>query len=204
MDAMNKDNFRQNAIGNPISAYALENRLSEAIGRLPEKIGELLDIGCGEGWFLKKISVLEPKAKLFGVDICEVDLDYAERLVPTASFSVYGAYKLPFKAGKFDCVTMLEVLDHLDEPDRALKEANRVLKKDGTLFVSVPDESLLRWRFVWKIWTNTLGRKWNHKHLQKFNVQSFNLILDKNGFEVVDEKRALFGCIMIAKTRKIR
>lgn len=48
------------------------------------------------------------------------------------------AHQLPFRSRSFDTVMLLEVLEHLPEPHRALREASRVAKVGGTVIVSVP------------------------------------------------------------------
>lgn len=45
---------------------------------------------------------------------------------------------LPFKERSFDLVIAEMVLEHVDDPDKVLNEANRVLKKNGILYVTIP------------------------------------------------------------------
>lgn len=51
---------------------------------------------------------------------------------------VSDVYDMPFPDDKFDMVVMLEVLEYLDDPDRALSELKRVLKPGGCLVISSP------------------------------------------------------------------
>ena len=46
--------------------------------------------------------------------------------------------KLPFKEGSFDVVLIESVLEHIDEPEMVIKEAHRVLKRGGKIYVSIP------------------------------------------------------------------
>ena len=51
---------------------------------------------------------------------------------------VSSVYEIPRRDTSYDIVLMLQVLEHIEEPVRALKEINRILKEEGVLFLSVP------------------------------------------------------------------
>ena len=82
----------------------------------------LLDIGCGDGYFLRRA----PFKERYGVD---------KRLGDDVEKG------LPFDADYFDCVTMLAVIEHLTDPGRLLAEIYRVLKPGGRLVLTTPREA---------------------------------------------------------------
>lgn len=93
--------------------------------------GRVLDVGCSQQAF-----------RAFLRDGCEyVGLDH-----PATGINLYGAKPqiladacaLPIVSGAFDTVVLLEVLEHLPEPEKAIREAVRVVKSSGHLIVSVP------------------------------------------------------------------
>lgn len=94
--------------------------------------GLILDIGCGEA---------KLRNKLIATGGRYVGLDY-----PPTGRDLYGAYPdvfadaacLPFASSTFDCVLLLDVLEHLRHPSAALAEAKRVLKPEGVLLINVP------------------------------------------------------------------
>jgi len=114
----------------------------------------VLDVGCGGGRHIRATRALP--------GVAAVALDYGKKeivdtaaslreldsLPPEAGGSVPGAgpwtafqgsvYDLPFASSAFDCVIISEVLEHLDEDERALREVSRVLRPGGVLAVSVP------------------------------------------------------------------
>lgn len=95
--------------------------------------GNLLDIGCGTMSYKKHI---EPFVdKYTGLDYPLTSKNYKSDIKP----DVFGdARSIPLKSNSFDSVLMLQVLEHIDNPVIALKEAYRVLKKGKYFILSVP------------------------------------------------------------------
>jgi len=104
---------------------------------IPEN-SNVLDIGCLNG---NLYPFLKNKIKSFtGVDLSEKLIDLAKNRFPEQTWIQSDRLKLPFENKKFDVVTMLETLEHVDDPQSTIKEAVRVIKKGGILLVSVPNE----------------------------------------------------------------
>lgn len=109
--------------------------------RKREKI-RLLDLGCGNGRlfnFLKH----ESNIKYFGIDNNRSLLQIAKKNHPDGTFRYGDALALPFRAASFDTVWCIAVLHHIpaELQLRALQEMYRVLKKNGTLMLT-----------VWNLW----------------------------------------------------
>lgn len=106
----------------------------------------LLDVGCGDARFLgDAVQHVEG----FGVDISPRALAHGRRMVPDARFTVASADALPFPDGRFDCVTLLDVIEHVrdDAEMRVLTEARRVLRPGGRLVISTnTDRSTVEWK----------------------------------------------------------
>ncbi|HSG97287.1 MAG TPA: class I SAM-dependent methyltransferase [Woeseiaceae bacterium] len=93
--------------------------------------GVVLDIGCADG---KPRSHLPEGTEYIGLDY----FDTATRLYHTRP-NVFGdAQKLPLADSAVDHVLLLDVLEHIPNPDQCLAEIRRVLKPDGTLTIQVP------------------------------------------------------------------
>jgi 2-polyprenyl-3-methyl-5-hydroxy-6-metoxy-1,4-benzoquinol methylase len=100
-----------------------------------------LDIGCLNGNLYNFIKNKNFPIKSFtGVDLSEKLINLAKIRFPEQYWQQADAHKLPFEIKKFDVVCMLETLEHVDNPTELVKEAVRVIKKDGVLIVSVPNE----------------------------------------------------------------
>src|SRR5207249_56367 len=96
---------------------------------------QLLDAGCYVGAFLEAVRAAIPQVEAYGVDNFPDNIAAARALFPNQAERVICAtiYDLPFPDGHFDCVTFLEVVEHLDRPVDAIRELNRVLRDGGQL-----------------------------------------------------------------------
>ncbi len=117
--------------------------------RLPVKAGDrILDIGCGSGRHTCAAYCLEG-VRVTGADLNLEDLQQARQRLyfhdqlgehggGAWSLSAADVTRLPFPDACFDLVICSEVLEHIPDHDRALKEITRVLKPGRPLVVSVP------------------------------------------------------------------
>lgn len=99
---------------------------------------KILDLGCGNGRLYK--SLKSKKIEYTGIDNNKALLSLAKKLNPRARFCLGDALKLPFPDRKFDAVFCIAVLHHIPTKKfqlKALKEAKRVLKKNGCFFLTV-------------------------------------------------------------------
>ena len=101
--------------------------------------GQFLDIGCGTGIFLR---ILEKCGVAYGLDISELALSYCQRdgcrlLVRAAGGG------LPFKDNSFSLVTLLDMIEHVDNDAEVLREAYRICRPGGVVVVTVPAFSFL-------------------------------------------------------------
>ena len=116
----------------------LERVADDAIGG----DGDVLDVGCGVGWWLRRLAAsgVDP-ARLHGIDIQEDRLGPVRRHLPGASFRAADARRLPYEDGRFALVTYFTVLSSLAESadvHAALREGWRVLRPGGLLVVYDP------------------------------------------------------------------
>lgn len=95
--------------------------------------GALIDIGCGR--MAHRAELEKITTKYIGLDHPKLSKLYPSPREP----DVYGnAMKIPLKDEGFDSALLLQVLEHLDNPQKALDEAYRILRKGGYLILSVP------------------------------------------------------------------
>ncbi len=108
----------------------------------------ILDLGCGEGRHSIGAYMLYDQVEVFGLDLNREDIATARQRFQTfaaaentgksLSFFLADGLKLPFCNSSFDKVICSEVLEHIPDYRRILKEIDRVLKPDGLLAISVP------------------------------------------------------------------
>ncbi len=107
-----------------------------------ERPRSILEVGCGEGIVLATLATRLPGVRLDGLELDETALEGARARCPGAALVRGDACALPFGADSFDLVVCLEVLEHLPEPARALRELRRVARAGCLL--SVPHEPFFR------------------------------------------------------------
>jgi ubiquinone/menaquinone biosynthesis C-methylase UbiE len=104
----------------------------------------LLDCGCGRGSITVGLAKIVAPGEVVGIDINANDLTYArahaaEQGVRNVRFETADIYDLPFPDDAFDAVFSHALLEHLNDPLKALKEMQRVLKPGGVIGVRAPD-----------------------------------------------------------------
>lgn len=92
--------------------------------------GRLLDIGCGE----------KPYAGVFAGRVTEhIGVDHEDSPNQLGNVDIFAsAYDIPVAASSFRTALMSELLEHLEEPGRAIAEAARVLEPEGHLILTTP------------------------------------------------------------------
>ncbi len=104
----------------------------------------LLDAGCGPGSITLGLAEAVAPGEVIGVDISSSSLESAaklatERGITNVRFEEHPIYALPFEAGSFDAVFVHAVLQHLDEPEKALSELFRVMKPGAVIGLADAD-----------------------------------------------------------------
>lgn len=145
------------------------------ISSQPTKNKILVDVGSSAGTLEAKLKDLGFK-KIIGVEPNEKAVKFSKNLVKNAEFYVSTADKLPVKDKIADFVTIFDVIEHvpLNGEVDALKEACRVLKKRGRLFLTTPNSNWI---------TNILDPAWylGHRHYRPDEIKSF---IKKAGMKV--------------------
>jgi len=120
----------------------------------------VLEVGCGEGHLARYLAEGWDAPPIVAFDVSPAVIREATLIGGGPRFFVGSSYALPFADASFDLVIMCEVMEHLAEPEVALREIARVARR-GCL-VSVPREPL--WRLLnlargsyWRSWGNTPG-----------------------------------------------
>ncbi|MCX6786150.1 MAG: class I SAM-dependent methyltransferase [Candidatus Komeilibacteria bacterium] len=129
---------------NPLISHSHQKRLSEIVKSFSFKNSErILDAGCGEGHLLKLFKEKNSRLELYGADVTLVALAKAQERVPEAKF-LFGdiSEKLDYPDNFFDAVVITEVLEHIYHYPQALAELKRLVKPNGFLLITFPNEPL--------------------------------------------------------------
>ncbi len=162
--------------------------LEKILRRLPP--GKMCDLGCGRGLLLRR---LQNHHAGYGTDFDPGAVDYCQSLgLNAAQIDLNSASKLPFPEMEFDVMVISEVMEHLLEPENALRVIKRHLKPGGTLLVTVPNAVPLFAR-IKLLFGHTVG--WLHYrspetadtgHIRFYTVESMTRLLQQEGFTVLE------------------
>jgi len=122
----------------PNTVYMTREKIAKLI--LGERSEKVLDLPCGTGSLTQML--LEN-----GVDVTSADLNPSALIIPGRSCikaNLNGT--LPFDDETFDALACIEGVEHIENPHQLAREANRVLRKGGRIFISTPNVLSIRSR----------------------------------------------------------
>jgi SAM-dependent methyltransferase len=163
----------RNLLINRIHDRELESR----VGRYAS--GRLIDIGCGT----------KPYRAMLAPHVAEhVGVDHEATQHEKSNIDLFGtAYAIPSEPNAFDSAICTAVLEHLEEPEAAIRECFRVLKPGGTAIYSVP--------FIWHLHEEP-------RDFFRYSRYGLQYLFEKVGFEIVELKPlsgfwVTFGQLMV-------
>lgn len=112
--------------------------------------GKVLDIGCGGGFLTNFLA--KQGYETCGIDLSHQSIEIAKHLDETKKvvYQRASAYELPFDKETFSAVCAMDLLEHVENPALVIKEAARVLKKDGLFFFHTFNRNLASYFMVIK------------------------------------------------------
>lgn len=183
---------------------ALKRRARNVIEELELQDGnQVLEIGCGNGYYLSLLNRLGVRLQLTGIDKDNLALKDAEKFVGDKKVKIVlgDASKLPFKTAKFNRIVMSEVIEHVDDEEKVLKEAFRVLKTGGIMALTTcnigypffwdPINWILQHLFETHIKSGFWAGIWN-QHDRLYKKEQVDKLIKKAGFKI-EESRYLTG-----------
>jgi len=154
-------------------------RIERTAALVPEDTKSMLDAGCGNGVFVNYLAETRNGISITGVDRSSAALAYVKTNKQEASVDA-----LPFADQSFDCVSCLEVIEHLPETiyEKSLDELARVSK--GCIIISVPykeklEESYTRCPACRSIFNYEL-------HLRSFNDDAMKKLMLSRGYSCTE------------------
>jgi len=163
--------------------YDIQKRLDPKYARLVSKYinsGKILDVGCGDGYFLNSLPDSFDKC---GLDISK----FMIRRCNGFKCTTHDIEKPLTNWGKFDCITAFNCIEHIPNIGLVLTNIKHLLRPDGYFIVSVPHLNLFSLLF---------DRDTTHFHLMRLNT--WKTLLEK-WFSIVEVRKNLWGSWMIMK-----
>lgn len=150
----------------------------------------VLDVGCGGGATANLIKQKFPGAKVIGIELNAQAADHARAYVDEVICGDLFEIEMPERLGnaQIDLVLLLDVLEHLFDPWRALQRIRAWLTPDTRVLASIPNVRNLatlddlaagRWRYA----TNGVL---DITHVRFFTKESLRALFEDTGYEVLD------------------
>lgn len=154
-------------------AYARNEMVCKSLKRQ----SKVLNVGAGKGYLESFVfQKFATQIEWTGTDFTHITSKQLQKKFPRYSFIKTGLMKLPFEDATFDTVCLLEVLEHIapHQTFSVLRDLYRVLKKSGTLIISVPlNEGLEQMR------------PYNpNAHMRDYSIELLQFELESVGFKV--------------------
>lgn len=149
-----------------------------------KKFKSLIDLGCGDGRFLREVQKYYPECEICGIDYSEKAIKLAQALNPGITFQSLNIIEEVINK-KYDIATAIEVLEHIPPKDlqKFIKSTYSLLNKNGLFILTVPHEN----------------KNLQDKHYQHFSSIKLESLLseffDKIEFIPFDVRSRLFGQI---------
>jgi len=179
-----KDREKKKALG-----YRLKRRTKEVIKAILKykgrKVNSILDVGCADGkmleFLLKELKVHDYK----GVDFDQKLINLANEDIKK-HLEVGNALNLRFKDNNFDVLISTAVIEHLENPEKFLKESYRVLKEGGIIILTTPSP-------LFEKLGTLVGHLKDETHFETYNLKELKSLLRKNGFRILESKRFMIS-----------
>jgi SAM-dependent methyltransferase len=139
------------------------------------KPGRLLDVGSGPGFL---VAAAEQRGwKASGIDLNEWAVEYGRRL--GIDLTVGDPTSLDVGDGELQAITMMDLIEHLPDPEAAVAEAARAIRPGGALAVLTPDAGSAVGRMLGGRWPELARPK---EHTALFSVKGLSALLSRHGF----------------------
>ncbi|MEW6720414.1 MAG: glycosyltransferase, partial [Thermodesulfobacteriota bacterium] len=109
---------------------------------VPAGAARILDVGCGEG-VLGRALLEKGASEVVGIEADPSSAEAARRNLTRVLEGDVETMELPFADGRFDCIVLADVLEHLRDPLSALKKLKRCLAEEGAVVASIPNVRFL-------------------------------------------------------------
>lgn len=141
----------------------------------------LMDIGCSSGFMLKDLQAAFPASAVLGSDYVRGPLDSLARSNPEIPLMQFDLTQCPLPAESLDGITLLNVLEHVQDDASALKHVFRILKPGGIAVIEVPAGPQL-----FDVYDKYL------MHFRRYRMSELLLMVRSAGFEILERSHLGF------------
>lgn len=156
-------------------------KIREKIREFPHK--RILDVGCWTGDIIEVFK----ESSLHGVDISEWAVDKARKKGIDARVIDIEKEELPYDDNFFDVVICSEVLEHIIDQDKILKEIHRVLKPEGVFIATIPNinQPVSFFMQIFLDLPPKMSARYKSPHLRDFTLKTAKKMFELMGFKTL-------------------
>jgi len=155
---------------NPQFNPLLSARYQKIANLIPENARTIIDVGCGDGYLVYLAHAKSGTALLHGLEYDEIGLRYAKQKLgekKIAADLIQGdIFQMPYESNIFDVVLNADVIEHLDNPEDAVREMHRIMRPGGLLLLSTPQR-------------RANEGKWDALHVHEFSTRELKDLCEK-------------------------
>jgi len=167
------------------------NLRPEMLDIIPAGVSVLLEVGCGEGVFSANLKAVRAEAEtpveVWGVEMDEAAAGKAAAVLDRVLQGDVAAVLSDLPRGRFDCIVLNDVIEHVPDPDFLLRSLRPLLKPGGSLVASIPNV-----RYFFNVVDLAVHGRWDYTeegildrtHLRFFTRSSMIRLLEDCGFDV--------------------
>lgn len=168
--------------------YRLKRRTFEVLKSIktlhPEKPGSILDIGTADGLMLGDLKDAFPGSTCTGIEYAKDLLDCCES--KTIHLIQGDAITLPVKDDMFDVVIATAIIEHVSDPVQLIREAFRVLRKNGILIITTPHP-------FWERVAMCIGHLKEDDHHEVITLNKLKALFMIAGFKIVHAEKFMIS-----------
>jgi ubiquinone/menaquinone biosynthesis C-methylase UbiE len=168
--------------------YRLKRRTYEVICAINKyssrNHGDIIDLGSADGLMLSAIKDNFPTAQCIGIEFSH---DLIETTTDMRVMVLRGDINyLPIPDDSFDIAIATAVIEHLDNPQKMLEEAKRILRKEGIIILTSPVP-------FWEWFATTVGHLQKDQHCKVMNLRELSDLLQVTGYTILDQKKFMLS-----------
>lgn len=176
----------------------------------------ILDYGCNTAYLLNIIRNKYPSKNfdLCGADINEYALKYAKKKYK--DFKFFDINDRFFDKSKFDVIIVSHVLEHVHDRNKFIANLKKILEKNGTLIIAIPQERIRGDCTLVQLLYNLARFRFENPHVVKMDYQDLNELLANNGLHIKEhiythflypfksDKRRVDSWSLVAEIKSVR
>ncbi|MGE9033423.1 class I SAM-dependent methyltransferase [Leptospira interrogans] len=149
--------------------------------------GKILDVGCGLGFFVKRIIDQKPNWEAIGYEISEKAVQFAKDKNGLKNVFSGIVQNSGIKKGSLDIITLWDVIEHIPKPHSLLEYLHSLLKPGGILFLQTPNFPIQLFKAKLKVMLKGMRTDGHYleakDHINDYTEKTMKMLAKQTGFQ---------------------